>query len=156
MNKILTLDDYRPVGSPTTDLLLESWPFWLEPYTGMLGMAKAPETYAEVNHSRWIVHCPFPGCKGATMASRREHRFFCSSCLHAADPTCAKRWLPVIWPDEKVVVEIEKALLARPEPENRNWNASETVRILQMENVQHLGDTQIEALVNRLLSEDDE
>lgn len=154
MAKILTLDDYMPTEDPTGTLVEKSWPFWLEAYTGPpTGVAPAPLVFAEVNHSRWIGHCPMAGCQGASMVSRKQHRFFCSSCLHAAEPAAAYKWLRVVWPQN--VEEIEAALLRRPADENRNWVVGETEKTLLMENIQHIGDTAIDQFVAHLLSEDD-
>src|SRR5690242_1060929 len=82
--------------------------------------------YAEVNHGRWIVNCPF--CAGAELADPDDRRFFCLSCYNAS---VDGKWLTVSWPAERK--EIEAELLERPKAENVNWSPGETVASLRAE-----------------------
>jgi hypothetical protein len=83
----------------------------------------------EVNHGRWIASCPY--CRGALLMDESEP-FFCPDCLMVANGGYAR---PVLWPEN--VAEIEAALLARPNPANRNWTMVETVDALRAENLAH-------------------
>jgi hypothetical protein len=86
---------------------------------------------AYVNDSRWVVQCP--GCNGAQLASRNDHRFFCVDCLNADN---GGHWLRVVWPKDHA--EIEAALLQRPNPKTRHWRPGETVADLVRETEEHL------------------
>ena len=81
---------------------------------------------AYVNHGRWCVDCPFPGCHSSQYASRTDHRFFC---VH-----CGRGWVSVTWPDDLTTAAIEAALGIRPESTIRNWKPGETVADLDAEN----------------------
>lgn len=145
MDKILTLEDFtREGGSPTLALVRRNWPFWLEPPRQPEGVAAELLAYAEVNHGRWIVNCPMPDpehddgkCRGAQMASRSEHRFFCVDCLHRYEPAARGRWVRVQWPAE--VAQIEQALAPRP-VKRQNWTPAETAMVLRAENAAFLTD----------------
>jgi hypothetical protein len=82
---------------------------------------------ASINHSRWVVQCPF--CPGAELADPADPRFYCFSCANAA---VGNMWVGVAFP--KDAPAIETALVARPLPENRNWEPSEKVVDLLAEN----------------------
>ena len=95
----------------------------------------APEThsmvvYAEVNHGRWIVNCPF--CPGAEFADPEDKRFYCLSC---GNEDVEGQWLKVKWPQTRNKIEIE--LLKRSRERNRNWRPGETVKDLIRENVRN-------------------
>jgi len=87
---------------------------------------------AEVAQSRWLARCPDPDCAGAELVSKADPRFWCCSCqnLHVGG-----LWIRVVFP--KNHEQIEAVLLQRPNPNNRIWNADETVRDLTIENVEH-------------------
>lgn len=87
---------------------------------------------ALVNGGRWIVRCS--SCSGAQFASRSDRRFFCSSCLNHANNN---RWIGVEWPDDASIQRIERALMLRPNPANRNWEPGESVADLDRENGLH-------------------
>lgn len=82
--------------------------------------------YAEVNHGRWIVNCPF--CAGAELADPEDRRFFCLSCYNAA---AGGKWLAVTWPAQRKAIEAE--LLKRPATEHVHWIPGETVAQLRAE-----------------------
>lgn len=90
---------------------------------------------AYVNHSRWIVDCPFEGCHSAQLATPEDPRFFCAGCRNAE---AEGHYLPVSFPNAKAVAAIEAVLLERPVVETRNWFPHEKVRDLQHENAERL------------------
>jgi hypothetical protein len=83
---------------------------------------------AYVNHGRWCVDCPFPGCSSSQYASRGDHRFFCVDCGSEG------RWVFVTWPADDEVAVIEALLELRPIAETRNWRPGEPVAALAAEN----------------------
>lgn len=85
--------------------------------------------HAEINTGRWIVKCPV--CPGAQMAHRTERWFFCTDCLNQHIDS---RMASVNWPDESEVRELQRVLMDRPVPLNRNWKPGETVEHLEREN----------------------
>lgn len=87
--------------------------------------------YAEVNHGRWIVPCPFPGCGSAQLAPRDDPRFCCGECLNAA---VGGAWVAVEWPADAAA--IEAVLELRPTPA-ASWSPTETVADLVAENAAH-------------------
>jgi hypothetical protein len=91
--------------------------------------ATQPSAYAQVNWGRWVVQCPW--CLSATLASREDHRFFCSECGNAP---AGGKWVQVEWPDKWSA--IEEHLVKRPTPRTRNWSPGETVDGLVAENIE--------------------
>jgi len=96
-----------------------------------------PDVYAEVNHGRWLVRCPY--CLGAELVyppepgrRRAEKTFFCRSCKNQSN---GGRPLPVTWPEE--MNEIENILAGRPNAANRNWRPGESLALLHAENIEH-------------------
>lgn len=85
--------------------------------------------YAEIARSNWRVKCPF--CPGAQVIEPGE-AFFCVDCANQAN---FFRPMRVIWPAERHT--IERLLLKRPNPLNRNWLPRETVEMLIRENMEH-------------------
>lgn len=85
---------------------------------------------ARVNHSSWIVDCPF--CGGAEFASFDRPTFFCCCCRNAQTDY---QPIPVTLPAANVRDQIEALLLKRPNPDTRNWTVDETADALQAENV---------------------
>jgi hypothetical protein len=84
---------------------------------------------AEVWRSGWHAKCPF--CRGAMVVEPGEP-FFCVDCAMQGNEF---RPMRVVWPEERHT--IERLLLKRPNPMNRNWFPHETVEILIAENHQH-------------------
>lgn len=135
---------YDPQGGGRTApelLVMAAWPHGKAPFRMPEGLAARVSTMAEVNHSRWIVRCPF--CPGAQLASDVDHRMFCVDCLH--EGTAAEdRWIRVVWPDGRSAAE--EHLERRPDPRTRNFDPrSETVKDLIRENKQLL--KQLEGVV---------
>ncbi len=93
------------------------------------GVSTKATAYAEINHGRWIVRCPF--CASAQLASKTDKRFFCIECLNEA---VGRRWVRVTWPAEAEA--IEATLLVRPDERNRNWRPGETAADLARENIE--------------------
>lgn len=86
---------------------------------------------ARVEHSRWLVDCPDPSCRGCQYASREDRRFFCNYCHNGA---VGGAWIRVSWPNEAKTTQIEQVLAERPDPRTRNWFPDETVEALRSEN----------------------
>jgi len=121
------------VPAPQQRQMRGSWP---------TGLAEGPLAEARVDHGRWVVDCPFPGCNSAQFASKTDHRFFCVDC---SGPD--RLWVPVVWPDDIELAAIEAALSLRPEISTRSWESPgwrarrgvspETVADLLAENAAH-------------------
>ena len=77
---------------------------------------------------RWIAQCPAPDCGGAEYVDFRNPVFMCCSCWNRHYNF---KWLKVLIPSEKQVIEAE--LLKRPRP-NRNWELHESVADLKRQN----------------------
>lgn len=84
---------------------------------------------AEIVRSNWRVKCPF--CKGAQVIQPGE-LFFCVDCCNQGNHF---RPMRVMWPPQRQT--IEKLLLMRSDPLNRNWLPHETVEMLIAENLEH-------------------
>lgn len=97
----------------------------VEPFTPQ-GVNTRYRAFVEVNHGRWIVHCPF--CDGAQFASESDHRFFCVDCLNIQ---ANRQFIEVVWPPN--ASSIEQELVRRPHPEVMNWLPTETVNDLHVE-----------------------
>lgn len=82
--------------------------------------------YAEVNHGRWIVHCPW--CYGAEMAAETDKFFFCAHCLN---DEVGGALIPVVWPSN--AREIEDELIRRPNDRGRHWLPTESMAQLRTE-----------------------
>ena len=87
-------------------------------------LAKDPLT-PRVYRGMWIVDCP---CGGAQLTSKDDPRFFCIDCLNGG----SRLWRRVDWPTGHQ--EVERILLARPDPASRNWQG-EPVEQLRAENL---------------------
>jgi hypothetical protein len=85
-----------------------------------------------VNAGRWIVRCP--DCPGAAFVWIEQPLYFCASCFNGA---VGNRWRPVLLLPVEQRTAIERALLKRPLPQNRNWEPWETLEMLERDNEQH-------------------
>lgn len=83
------------------------------------GQPTGKPVYARVEANRWIADCE---CRGAEVVTPADPAFFCLSCLNEGN---RNRPRPVIFPDDKE--DVEDALLARPEPETRNYTPADAV-----------------------------
>jgi hypothetical protein len=83
-----------------------------------------------VEWGRWLVDCPF--CPGAQLAGPTSAVFFCCDCANAE---VGGSFVRVGWPPDEDLAAIEAALLARPNPQHRNWSFNETIGALLAENV---------------------
>jgi len=81
-----------------------------------------------INHGRWIVGCPW--CNSASYA-REDELFFCENCFNAQVGRCH---IKAPFPQKRK--QIEAKLVARLNPENRNWE-HETLKKLTDENKEH-------------------
>lgn len=122
-------DRFPPVGgkSAVEHCVIRHWPGH-QTHGLPQELAPGPVLAAFVNHGRWIVQCP--GCPLVSLASRQDHRFFCSECGNALD---GGRWLPVRWPEDWET--IEQVLGARLDRRTRNWSPGERIEELRAENV---------------------
>lgn len=84
---------------------------------------------AWIGRSFWRVDCPY--CREAVVAEPGQP-FFCPNCLMVSNGGMA---MEVIFPPERA--DIERLLLLRPIPENRNWLPGESVGHLIIENIEH-------------------
>lgn len=84
---------------------------------------------AIVNGGRWIAPCE---CGGAEYVDAETRLFMCCSCFNTAH---GHRWRLVELPDPTTAALVEKALLARPKAQTRNWRPAETVAQLLAENI---------------------
>jgi hypothetical protein len=108
----------------------------LIPPTADVDRAAAP-ALAHVNplpdgSVRWIAECPDCRAQGRTSAEYvwlATPLLFCTRC---GNRDVGGRWRPVAVPVERA--EIERLLLARPDPETRAWVPGETVAALAAEN----------------------
>jgi hypothetical protein len=112
------------VPAPLVGQLRGEWPTGAHPTV---------TSAARVDHGRWLVDCPWPGCNSSQYASRLDHRFFCVDGPH--DGHFA--WIPVVWPTDVEMATIEAVLDARPEPATRNWAPGEPINQLVAENAGH-------------------
>ncbi len=87
--------------------------------------ADSTVVYAEINHGRWIVKCPW--CAGAELADKQDKRFFCLSCFNSK---ISGKYAKVEFPDE--IKQIEKELLKR-DIKNQNWLPGEILEQLKSE-----------------------
>jgi hypothetical protein len=101
-------------------------------HTGLIEtMKKKPigkAVYAVVNQSRWIAHCDY--C-GSASAVNHDGGFFCLTCLNIKNNNRSR---PIIFPEN--YKEIEKELVKREFPRNRNWLIGEPIENLIAENVE--------------------
>lgn len=98
-----------------------------------VGVSKKVKAEALVNCGRWLVHCPFPPCTSAQVASFTDRRFFCVECENR---TVAGAWVPVVWPGPKLLAAVESELGKRPAV-FMHWRPGETVAELAQENEEH-------------------
>lgn len=82
---------------------------------------------ARINHNRWIADCP--DCASAVDVWRDgPYLMICPNCLNAV---AGYLWRRVALPED--VAAIEDALMDRPIPATRNWEAGESVADLRAE-----------------------
>lgn len=92
-----------------------------------------PQTFAYVNHGRWLVDCPF--CGSTQVAAKTDRRFLCAGTGSCGNAPAGGAFVPVVWP--KDTEAIEAVLVNRPDPNTRNWLPGETIKDLRRENVEH-------------------
>lgn len=92
--------------------------------------------HAFVNGGKWRVRCPF--CSSSQIASETDRRFYCiggeGGCQNFG---CGHKPVPVTWPEPNVQVQLEAALLVRPQI-FQNWEPGETVEDMLRENEEHV------------------
>lgn len=116
--------DDRTGLSPIEDEVIE--------YCGQLPQDTHPTITVTpiVNTGRWLVPCPW--CMSAQLASRNDHRFFCTECRNVG---AEGKWVQVVWPESSE--EIEALLSMRPVHRTQNWLSHETLGDLLAENETH-------------------
>jgi hypothetical protein len=82
------------------------------------------QALAYVSHGRWVADCP--SCASAQEVDPADPQFWCPMCQLPS-------WRTLLVPGKRELARIEAALLARPNPENRNWMPPETVEHLEAE-----------------------
>jgi hypothetical protein len=81
---------------------------------------------ARAYNSMWIVDCAY--CPNAEQVQRFQPGVMCGYCGSN---------MAILWPAEAMVHSIERLLLMRPLPLNRNWRPGETLHDLMRENAEH-------------------
>lgn len=84
--------------------------------------------WAEINHGRWIVDCPF--CNNAEFGWD-DHFFFCTECKNIE---INGQLVTVLIPPYKQAIE---TLLEKRPIKNQNWKYPETVDDIAKENKEH-------------------
>lgn len=97
--------------------------------SGATHLGEAP-LVPQVLQGRWVVECPVLGCGGAELMADGG-LFFCCACRNADIGNAYRR---VMLPADNIRIAVEAALLKRPDRENRNFLAGETVAALLAEN----------------------
>lgn len=87
---------------------------------------------ARLHRNQWIADCP--DCKGTQFVWLDEPLFLCVSCWNAM---AGGAWRPIVLPQNRA--EIERVMLARPLPHNRNWGEDPDMSMddYRAENVAH-------------------
>ena len=95
-------------------------------------VSDTPPLDARIDAGRWIVECP--DCHDAQFIWPAEPApiFMCVTCFNVA---VGGDWRLVAVPPNRAA--LERLLLFRPLPHNRNWRAGETVDTLRAENIAH-------------------
>ena len=78
-----------------------------------------------------VWHAQCLRCSGFSVPRRDSALHLCLGCWHGGDI----RWRVASWSTD--TVEIEKLLLLRPNPGNRNWRGGETLVDIRQENIAH-------------------
>lgn len=76
----------------------------LEPPSGFL---LGQQTYARINHNRWVADCP---CGSAQVVTPTDPRLACTECGYG--------WVKVVFPQDPAAAEAE---IANELPHERNW-----------------------------------
>ena len=90
------------------------------------------KAFASINAGRWIVNCPFPGCRSAQLASVLDRRFFCVECNSSA---VGGKWVEVEWPNSPEGVE--QWVVHRP-AEAQHWLPGETRAMIIEQDKEHI------------------
>ena len=91
---------------------------------------RATPAIARVNISRWLADCP--NGDGGCLMVEFGHPFMCPYCCNA---DIGGQWRKVSWPSARGL--IERILMRRPVPANRNWTPGESLEQLRAENRAH-------------------
>lgn len=94
-----------------------------------LGKIMTPVVEVRVNCGVWQTVCPF--CPSAQHASKTDRWFYCARCHN---DTVGQMLVPVVWPEETLVGDIEGLLLERPYIDYRSWEPDQTPDDIANEN----------------------
>jgi len=83
--------------------------------------------YARANWSRWIVDCSTPYCRGAMAVMPGSPDAWCKDCGQTTER--------IVWPAD--VEGVEAILSMRPDWTTRNWDHTQTLDQLMLENIEH-------------------
>lgn len=89
----------------------------------------AQRAQAEIHAGKWVVQCP--DCPEKLLYEPGQP-FFCPNCLNG---NVGNKTRGVNVPYDRAM--IERLLIKRPNPLNRNWLADETLMDLKVENIIH-------------------
>lgn len=88
---------------------------------------------AYADFGRWVVMCGRPDRCSAAVGPDEGLRSFMPGfiCPECGAPT------QIVWPEPAMVQGVERLLMMRPHPKNRNWFPGETLIDLMQENALH-------------------
>lgn len=81
---------------------------------------------AHASWGQWAARCGY--CPHGQALQRFTQHFQCPECGKVTE---------IIWPPAEMVAGVERLLMMRPAPANRNWFPGETLHDLMFENGQH-------------------
>jgi hypothetical protein len=77
----------------------------------------------------WTAKCSHTyACAGAALVTPFQEGFICRSCGRSTE---------LVWPSADMVDGVQRLLLMRPHPQNRNWLPDETLHDLLQQNMEH-------------------
>lgn len=131
--RILRAEDTYPADSAAKRVsercLVHHWSWWAKGYELPSDHHESIELDAFINHSRWLVQCPW--CNSAQVVSPVDPQFFCIQC---SNEQADYKWVAIKFPADDEVTKIEEALSLRAHI-NRNWQIGETSDTLNRENL---------------------
>ncbi len=91
-------------------------------------------TQATVNNGRLIAPCT--GCVGGAEYIWRggPYQMYCANC---GNRDIGNNWRRIIMPEDRILREVERLLLMRTDPGTQNWNPTESIQELVLENLNY-------------------